>query len=580
MPKFTEFFDLLERKDHLIKKSPNLSEEQKAEVIEYFAKFPHAEKDIDWNKLKDLTYEDFKKIMDGESKTQRRKSLRTLKLGALEEGKDYLIVYDGSKDSPHNDPYEGQLIGYIPLTIEASRLIGSDRVGKCAGQWCTAYQKDDSYWKNYIIRDNKTLVYFVQVGDYEVEQQFQKIAGIWSTDQRDFEELYDAIDDWHDVDENILSRHLIDLVNSRIVKGKLYDKVDRSMELQHATAEEALASNRENGRIRSVEGKTYFDGTNVTLRAFSGSLRDISENFAGFEDGLFMGKVEGNLKFANLQGLSHLSSALLPTEVIAGDDGGFQLVLRNLTQLQKIDDIPEGVTELILFEVPRLTRLPTLPSSLRILRLRGVGIESFIGVNDALKELYAEECPHLEKLMGLPETMDILDIADCPIKAFYGSPHRIEHRFRMYDTQITHLRGGPKEVGQGYWVYGSKHTINSFEGIPSLMAFSSQVNARTVAELTIDGLNPPLKTYPKPFIVNVDLSDPTKVLICKFYAGTDEDRELVEVFGISAETEAESLESGRNLFGPRAPVLGPDKLPHVSSVKGLPVFVRAGTPSE
>jgi len=44
---------------------------------------------------------------------------------------------------------------YIPLNYKASRVLASNRVGQCEGKWCTAYQKDDDYWDDYINQKKK-----------------------------------------------------------------------------------------------------------------------------------------------------------------------------------------------------------------------------------------------------------------------------------------------------------------------------------------------------------------------------------------------------------------------------------------
>ena len=54
---------LYEKKDNLIRKNPNLTEEQKQEIIEVLNKYPNLENNVDWNKNKYLTYEDFKETL-------------------------------------------------------------------------------------------------------------------------------------------------------------------------------------------------------------------------------------------------------------------------------------------------------------------------------------------------------------------------------------------------------------------------------------------------------------------------------------------------------------------------------------
>ena len=54
---------LYEKKDNLIKKNPNLTEEQKQEIVDLLTKHPSSENMIDWNRNSKLTYEDFLDVL-------------------------------------------------------------------------------------------------------------------------------------------------------------------------------------------------------------------------------------------------------------------------------------------------------------------------------------------------------------------------------------------------------------------------------------------------------------------------------------------------------------------------------------
>jgi len=142
--------NLLEKKDHIIRKMPNLTSEQKEELINFFNKHPNYENRIDWNKWKTLTYDDFKNVLGIESKTQRKKSVKTKGIRGLKEGEDYVQL----KELPNN------VEAYIPLNYEASKFIASKYVGGIEGKWCTAYQKTDEYWKKYT-NESIILIYLI-----------------------------------------------------------------------------------------------------------------------------------------------------------------------------------------------------------------------------------------------------------------------------------------------------------------------------------------------------------------------------------------------------------------------------------
>ena len=139
----------IESKDHLIKKLKGLDDSEKDQVIAFFKKKPNLEGKIDWNNKK-LTFADFKDVMDV-TKTERKRKVKHSGISGLQKNKDYIQL-----KTP-----DGVMNAYVPLGWEASKLIASSNVGGCSGKWCIAYQKDKSYWKDYIHNRVLTPVYFV-----------------------------------------------------------------------------------------------------------------------------------------------------------------------------------------------------------------------------------------------------------------------------------------------------------------------------------------------------------------------------------------------------------------------------------
>ena len=155
---------LYEKKDHLIKRNPNLTDEQKQEIIELLEKHPSYENKIDWNKSNSLTYEDFLEVL-------RPLYINDLDPRGLIEGKDYDILYE-SKDE----------VLYFIYTYNASRILASNSVEpkmwteipdwcgreefndkahafghfdsehgdmKPGAKWCISMQTSDRYWNQY-----------------------------------------------------------------------------------------------------------------------------------------------------------------------------------------------------------------------------------------------------------------------------------------------------------------------------------------------------------------------------------------------------------------------------------------------
>ena len=101
---------LYEKKDNLIKKNPNLTEEQKQEIINLLARHPSYESKIDWNRNSKLTYEDFLNVL-------RPLYINDLDFRGLVKGEDYDLLLDKPKEKL-----------YFIHTYNASKIIASNSV--------------------------------------------------------------------------------------------------------------------------------------------------------------------------------------------------------------------------------------------------------------------------------------------------------------------------------------------------------------------------------------------------------------------------------------------------------------------
>ena len=145
-------------------RNPNLTDEQKQEIIELLGKHSNYENKIDWNKSNSLTYEDFLSVL-------RPLYINDLDPRGLIEGQDYDILYE-SKDE----------VLYFVYTYNASRILASNSVEpeiwteipdwcgreefndkahafghfdsehgymKPGAKWCISMQTSDKYWNQY-----------------------------------------------------------------------------------------------------------------------------------------------------------------------------------------------------------------------------------------------------------------------------------------------------------------------------------------------------------------------------------------------------------------------------------------------
>ena len=240
---------LLEKKDHLIKRLRNLTDEQKQEIIDFFKKKPNLENRIDWNR-RDLTYDDFKEVMDpkGIKAWSQKRMVKSSGIRGLTEGEDYIAL-----DAP-----EG-IDAYIPLNHEASRLIACSNLGSGSTTWCTAREGDASFWKQYIEDDN-VLIYILYpdtkealVYDKDASRRPHKIVELRNADNDEIDET--------DIHRKILEKNMrtIDNANPQV------DIVEPSEESVMDHAKEMAVEYYRNmvGSITDM-GDPYYKWSSVT----------------------------------------------------------------------------------------------------------------------------------------------------------------------------------------------------------------------------------------------------------------------------------------------------------------------------
>ena len=151
---------LCESVESTLKKQKNLTDEQRAYLVELFTKYPHL-----WNgsllpsakvNKGELTYDDFKNIIAqaGKSKSAAKKT----GIAGIAEGKDYIYLGEGSNEKI------GNYLMYQPLTYKGSKVLASNNVEPKKGngaRWCVAYQKSYEYWRNYSFENNCKFIYLM-----------------------------------------------------------------------------------------------------------------------------------------------------------------------------------------------------------------------------------------------------------------------------------------------------------------------------------------------------------------------------------------------------------------------------------
>ena len=242
---------------------------------------------IDLTKIKNL--EDFTKQIDSVYSTLT-KSIKKKGITGLKEGVDYL--YFGNLVSELGRTYQG----YIPLNWEASKVIASNRVGACEGKWCTAYQKDNQYWRQYVKKDKDLFIYAIaeeQSGNREDKLALQfggggRLSMMWWSDDASIRP------------SSFFTREQLDDINDRMDKLKdkaisiIFSSTDNTQLFEYMKQElkKTLEVYRVNkGETSTVENDTWILKTNgwtndTTVHDFLNSdlvalldTDDIGENF-------------------------------------------------------------------------------------------------------------------------------------------------------------------------------------------------------------------------------------------------------------------------------------------------------------
>ena len=221
---------IAEKKDHLIKKIPNLTDTEKTVVTAYFNKFSSLENKIDWNNLKNLTFADFKKVMDGH---------RALKIskGKAKLGVDYIEL----------DSLDEINKAYAPITWEGAQYLASNKVNKEEGKWCIAYRESQSYWHQYG-RNYIFIIYVTPLGKWalQYDKKTLKPKQYWDADDTDFGSQF-AEEDFDYTMQEIMSKNkskmenIVDKVYN-IFLDKLFDNSSCYVSQKNLTSLEGCPS--------------------------------------------------------------------------------------------------------------------------------------------------------------------------------------------------------------------------------------------------------------------------------------------------------------------------------------------------
>ena len=383
-----------EKKDHLIKKNPNLTDEQKQEIIEVLGRHPSYENKIDWNKSNSLTYEDFMSVL-------RPLYINDLDPRGLIEGKDYDILYESEDE-----------VLYFIYTYDASKILASNSIEpelwtkipswcgreeftdeahafghfdsehgdmKPGAKWCISMQTSMKYWNKY----SEDFYFFFWFRNNPSLEDNRKIA------ISVYKKTWKAVKLYNGADNEI--------------KMELPSYITEAIE-----NEKDLYKEKELNRLKSIftlnpqTNRYDYDGDldSSILKNF------VSEDKDGFT--LNFGKITGNFNCSSLD-LVSLKGA--PQEV------GKSFYCFN-SYLSSLEGAPQKVGGSFSCFENQLTSLEGAP-----------------------QEISGEFDCSFNKLTSLE-----------------GAPQKVGGDFWCNCNQLTSLEGAPQEVGGGFWCYNNRLT--------------------------------------------------------------------------------------------------------------------------
>lgn len=209
MERFKEFKverRLNESKESTLRKCMNLTQEQKAEALQFFnGKGQALWSSIDWNRPQDVTWDKIEDLMDkaSQSNQQMKKRMKNLNVGLddLAEGKDYWVVHKGE-----------DYILYQPLSHKGACVLASNDVYpqvrnvvphwarhegnewwerkdalyySDGAHWCIALFRTSEHWDSYTGKGSHTFFVMCYTGTEEIEDRFRKVCIDYTHDSDD-----------------------------------------------------------------------------------------------------------------------------------------------------------------------------------------------------------------------------------------------------------------------------------------------------------------------------------------------------------------------------------------------------------
>ena len=455
-----------EKKDHLIRRNPNLTDGEKQEIIELLGKHPSYENKIDWTKNKSLTYEDFLSVL-------RPLYINDLDLRGLIEGEDYNILYESEDE-----------VLYSIYSYDASRILASNSVEpemwtkipswcgeeefndeahafghfdskhgdmKPGAKWCISMQTSTRYWNDY----SPNFQFFFWFRNNPRLEDDRKIAISVSKKTWQVAKVYNGAD-------NEIGTFL-----PSYIRGAIYQERKVYKEKEFNSIKSKLNLNPQTNRY-DYDGDLDAD----IIKNF------VSEDKNGFT--INFGKITGNFN-CSMIGLKSLKGA--PQEV-GGSFGCSDNQLTSLkgapqkvggsfgcggNQLSSLEGAPRDVGGNFSCSNNQLTSLEGAPQEVgRYFSCSDNQLTSLKGVPQTVGGWFDCSNNHLTSLEGAPTKVG-KDFNCCynKLTSLKGAPTKVDGYFDCSNNQLTSLKGAPQEVVGNFECHYNQ--LTSLEGAPQIV---------------------------------------------------------------------------------------------------------------
>ena len=436
---------LYEKKDHLIRRNPNLTDEQKQEIIELLGKHPSYENKIDWNKNKSLTYEDFLSVL-------KPLYINDLDPRGLVEGQDYDILYESNNE-----------VLYSVYTYDASKILASNSVEpelwteipywcgeaektdeahafghfdsehgdmKPGAKWCISMQTSNEHWNDYSLEFH-FLFWF---RDDDTLEDDRKIAISVDKETWEVAELYNGAD--NEIEMELPSYIKKAIKNEKTdFKEKEFNRIKSKLKLNSQT------------------NRYDYDGdlNSIDLSNF------ISKDKDGFT--INFGKVTGYFNCSNL-GLKSLKGA---PQIVGWD---FECQSNQLTSLK---GAPQKVGGWFVCYSNQLTSLEGAPQTVGgWFDCSNNQLTSLKGAPQIIDKSFNCSYNQLTTLEGAPQKVNKdFDCSNNQLTSLKGAPQIVGGEFSCPYNNLTSLEGAPREVGGDFWCYNNQ--LISLKGAPQIV---------------------------------------------------------------------------------------------------------------